>query len=173
MDTARCCLVKVAEKTGYLDIEGVERLKTALADLRKACENTGAYRTCERSVDRLEKIVNIHRGVTNTLCKEYGGRKMKHEKEWCTCDRCGAEIELPRKLFWSPKFPRIRRVKFDKPVKLSAQFYEIEKMLGTLETKLDPVDSFELREFYKKRTKDFDLCPECRKAFEEFMKNGR
>lgn len=55
MDTARCCLVKVAEKTGYLDIEGVEKLKTALADLRKACENTGAYRACERSVDRLEK----------------------------------------------------------------------------------------------------------------------
>lgn len=75
--------------------------------------------------------------------------------------------------FWSPKFPRIRRVKFDKPVKLSAQFYEIEKMLGTLETKLDPVDSFELREFYRKRTKDFDLCPDCRRAFEEFMKNER
>lgn len=46
-------------------------------------------------------------------------------------------------------------------------------MMGTLETKLDPVDSFELREFYRKRTKDFDLCPEYRKAFEEFMKNER
>ena len=98
---------------------------------------------------------------------------MKHEKEWCTCDRCGAEIELPRKLFWSLAFPHISRVKFDKPVKLSAQVYEIGKMMGTLETKLDPVDSFELREFYRKRTKDFDLCPECRKAFEEFMKNER
>ena len=41
--------------------------KEALADLRKACENTGAYRACERSVDWLEKIVkNIHRGATNT-----------------------------------------------------------------------------------------------------------
>lgn len=29
--------------------------KEVLADLRKACENTGVYRACERSVDWLEK----------------------------------------------------------------------------------------------------------------------
>lgn len=29
---------------------------------------------------------------------------MKHKKEWCTCDRCGAEMELPRNLFGALRF---------------------------------------------------------------------
>ena len=60
---------------------------------------------------------------------------------------------------------------FDKPVKLSTQIYEIKKMMGRLETELEPIDSFEVLEYYDKNTKNFDLCPKCRKDFERFMRN--
>lgn len=98
---------------------------------------------------------------------------MKHEKEWHTCDRCGAEIKIPKKTWCDFSFPLTRRIQFDKPVKLSTQIYEIKKMMGRLETKLDPIDSFEFVEYYDKKTKDFDLCPKCRKDFERFMKNEK
>mgnify|MGYP006912753890 FL=1 len=45
-------------------------------------------------------------------------------------------MELPRNLFWSIAFPCTRRVKFDKPVKLSAQVYEIEKNDGDIRNKI-------------------------------------
>lgn len=38
---------------------------------------------------------------------------MKHEKEWHTCDRCGAEIEKP-KIWYDRIFPYLRTVNLKK-----------------------------------------------------------
>ena len=51
--------------------------KEALAALRKACENTGAYRACERSVDWLEKIIKTtHRGQRTLEAGREGSKTM-------------------------------------------------------------------------------------------------
>ena len=67
------------------------------------------------------------------------GIYMKHQKEWHTCDRCGAEInENERSMF-------LKKV------------YRISGLL--------------VRKYAYEKLNAFDLCPKCRKDFEEFMRN--
>lgn len=67
------------------------------------------------------------------------GEEMEHQKEWHTCDRCGAEIsEAGRSMF-------LKKV------------YRISGLL--------------VRKYACEKVNAFDLCPECRKDFERFMRN--
>ena len=80
------------------------------------------------------------------LRQKVGGR-MKHEKEWHTCDRCGVEIEY--------NYSAIANI-------------EVEKQSYSHGIGICGV-------IYKRKTQresnSFDLCPKCRKDFERFMRN--
>ena len=90
---------------------------------------------------------------------------MRHEKEWHTCDRCGAEIDkMPERTgifyrkFLSPA--ELEMIYSDKCGYVSDEYMVSENVMA-----VTIVESQ-----YKKR-KSFDLCPKCRKDFERFMKN--
>lgn len=95
---------------------------------------------------------------------------MKHQKEWRTCDRCGAEIEKP-KIWYDRIFPYLRTVNLKRPMCFKEIFAEIEQ--GRIEPVIsrDGIDSIILDEYYCTKTKQIDLCPKCRRDFEEFMRN--
>lgn len=97
---------------------------------------------------------------------------MKHQKEWYTCDRCGAEIEKP-KIWYDRMFPYLRNVNLKRPMCFKEIFAEIEQ--GRIEPVIsrDGIDSIILDEYYCTRTKQIDLCPKCRRDFERFMRNER
>lgn len=70
-----------------------------------------------------------------------GRGRMKHQKEWYTCDRCGAEIDFFERSIISRKVYRIGGLFFGKDI-----------------------DEY-------KSIDGFELCPKCRKDFERFMRN--
>lgn len=97
---------------------------------------------------------------------------MKHQKEWRTCDRCGAEIKKP-KIWYDRMFPYLRTVNLKRPMRFREIFAEIEQ--GRIEPVIsrDGIDSIILDEYYCTKTKQIDLCPKCRKDFERFMRNDQ
>ena len=80
---------------------------------------------------------------------------MKHSKEWHTCDRCGKEI-IPKS--WN-------KVRFKKVGCCGDIVPAFEDNDMCLEIK--NVRRYEFLE------KTYELCFECRKDFEEFMRNDR
>ena len=70
---------------------------------------------------------------------------MRHEKEWRTCDRCGVEIEY--------NYSAVANIEVEK------QSYSLG-ICGVI---------------YKRKTQresnSFELCPNCRRDFERFMRN--
>ena len=102
------------------------------------------------------------------------GERMKHQKEWHTCDRCGAEIEIPKEKKWYDCItPYFREVKLKKSVSFDEYTTNICQKIVLPEPKLSQIDSIRLKEYYVSETKSIDLCPKCRKDFEEFMRNDR
>ena len=95
---------------------------------------------------------------------------MKHQKEWCTCDRCGAEIEKP-KVWYDRMFPYLRNVNLKRAMSFKEIFTEIKQ--GRIEPIVneDGIQNITLCEYYRTKEKQIDLCPKCRKDFERFMKN--
>ena len=91
---------------------------------------------------------------------------MRHEKEWHTCDRCGAEINR------LPSQKHILRRKFVSPSELKMMGDEKYGYIGNIELITDDVASVTIVECHDVKTKYFDLCPKCRKDFERFMNNG-
>ena len=90
---------------------------------------------------------------------------MKHEKEWHTCDRCGAEIDkMPERTgifyrkFLSPA--ELEMIYSDKCGYVSDEYMVYENIMAVT-----------IVESQSKNCKSFDLCPKCRKDFERFMKN--
>lgn len=78
---------------------------------------------------------------------------MKHQKEWRTCDRCGAEIKFkPRQ-----QLQYVQGGIYLEPV---ASFTEDEISCELHKTR-----------FCGRLKKTYELCPKCRKDFERFMKN--
>lgn len=96
---------------------------------------------------------------------------MKHQKEWRTCDRCGAEIEKP-KIWYTRGFPCFRTANLKRPMSFKEIFTEIEQ--GRIEPIVneDGIQNITLCEYYRTKEKQIDLCPKCRRDFERFMKNG-
>ena len=54
---------------------------------------------------------------------------MKHQKEWHTCDMCGAEIEKP-KIQYDRIFHYLRTVNLKRPICFKEIFAEIEMKNG-------------------------------------------
>lgn len=82
----------------------------------------------------------------NDDCNAYSNNcTMKHQKEWHTCDRCGVEIEY--------NYSAIVDIEVEK------QSYSLG-ICGAI---------------YKRKTQrernGFELCPNCRRDFERFMRN--
>lgn len=98
------------------------------------------------------------------------GGRMKHQKEWHTCDRCGKEIEKP-KIWYTKGFPCLRTVNLKRPMSFEEIYTEIEQ--GGIEpiVNKDGIQNIMLCEYYYTKTKQIDLCPKCRKDFERFMRN--
>ena len=90
---------------------------------------------------------------------------MKHQKEWCTCDRCGKEID---KL---PSQKHILHRKITSPTELKMMCDEKYGYVGDTYLITEDVVSVTIVETHDVKTKHFDLCPKCRKDFEEFRRN--
>lgn len=91
---------------------------------------------------------------------------MKHEKKWYTCDRCGEEIKMIPDFFnylIPVKMPAHFRMKYFDKIGYIAN----ERLLKNNMLSATIVMSHE------RKTKEYDLCPKCRKKFEEWMKNEK
>lgn len=89
---------------------------------------------------------------------------MKHKNKCNTCDRCGAEIgKMPDFLNYliPVKIPaHFRMDYFDKTGYIANERLLRNKMIfATIVVS------------HERKSKEYDLCPKCRKEFEEWMKN--
>lgn len=99
---------------------------------------------------------------------------MKHVKVFYTCDRCGKRIEeVPENTARRIIFPSIIHKVFDTRIKTLStepmvmnQELEIQKINEHL-----LVESLKLTYCYYSKEGNYHLCPDCRKAFELFMRN--
>ena len=99
---------------------------------------------------------------------------MKHSKEWHTCDRCGAEIEIvPDENNTLFRFPTIRRKIFDEPVSLEEFSAYRMNCINNFDYSIKGIESVVINEEYRMNTKRMELCHKCRKDFEAFMRNER
>ena len=82
---------------------------------------------------------------------------MKHQKEWRTCDRCGDEIKVK-------SISEFEFTVFGDYFTPSPIFED-----GNVRGEIKEIHSSRLFPFGS----TYDLCPKCRKDFEEFMRNDR
>lgn len=93
---------------------------------------------------------------------------MKHNKVWYTCDRCGKEFNMTPS---DCPFLPFRRKKCYKPKKMMKITTDLKGFIGKTELISTECVSAEIIEFYDRKEEIIELCPDCRKAFERFMKN--
>lgn len=91
---------------------------------------------------------------------------MRHSaKDYFTCDRCGKRFEKsPKNAFRLP----IRR-KCNVTTILRLEMVDRNGYIGGAYFITPEVLSATIIEYYKTKNIEYDLCPECRKAFHEFM----
>lgn len=82
-----------------------------------------------------------------------GGGRMKHQKEWRTCDRCGKEI-----IRYDEKYAYIKTREV-KPLH--------EKSICTAEVLAKEVFPMAIW----RDDMQYDLCPKCRRELKRFMRN--
>lgn len=98
---------------------------------------------------------------------------MKHENIYHTCDRCGKKI--------SDEIHRARRAHFFRreviPIKLKAITYEpfsYDSEKKIIEINEDSkILEMQIITSYNEKVTELELCKDCRKDFERFMKNER
>lgn len=95
---------------------------------------------------------------------------MKHEEIYHTCDRCGKRMEHGI----SDMRHAIYQIRSNKPIELESKVsekiaYIREHTLKKLEDNL--LFEMEIIVDCGIKKKSYDLCPECRKEFERFMRN--
>lgn len=94
------------------------------------------------------------------------------KQELHICDRCGAEINIPKeKNRYDFITPHLRRMKLKKPVSFREYVTNICQNIALPEPELNQIDSIRIKEYYCDEVTDIDLCPKCRKDFERFMRN--
>ena len=81
------------------------------------------------------------------------GERMKHQKEWRTCDRCGKEMT-----FYNEKYAHVKTEELE-PLYDKAIYTAEDLAKQTLPMAIWRDDM------------QYDLCPKCRKEFKRFMKN--
>lgn len=94
---------------------------------------------------------------------------MKHEeKEWYTCDRCGADIkEIP----YAAGGRNIFRRSIFKPSELKILTAERNGYISDTQLISPKIVSVEIVEGYAENRKTIHLCGKCRKEFEKFLRN--
>jgi tRNA G26 N,N-dimethylase Trm1 len=93
---------------------------------------------------------------------------MKHEEIYHTCDRCGKELkQIP---FWG--FPiRYKKILEIRENSAEAITYAINEEIARMNNIIDNrMLEIEFVSGYRRKIKDIELCGDCRKDFEEFMK---
>lgn len=95
---------------------------------------------------------------------------MKHEEIYHTCDRCGKKIDIVPS----------ETTMFQKIIKRKVNAEEYEKITADVKAYVSDrlkqgVDSMEIRIAwnYDTKLKKFELCGDCRKAFERFMRDEK
>lgn len=90
---------------------------------------------------------------------------MKHQKEWHTCDRCGVGIDrLPKCANWVSKL-------IMPEAKLKLIYEDSNGYIADEHKIAKNTFSVQIVETTRKESKEYDLCPKCRKDFERFMRN--
>lgn len=98
------------------------------------------------------------------------GGRMKQELH--ICDRCGAEINIPKEKKWYDCItPHLRRMKLKKPVSFREYETKICQNIVLPEPELDQIDSIRIKEYYCDEVTYIDLCPKCTEDFKRFMRN--
>ena len=94
---------------------------------------------------------------------------MKHQKEWYTCDRCGAEIkDDPKRLLNCICYMPRKYAKLD-TITIDGINTSVNKIVGELESEIKLL-GMDISYTYRSKTTELNLCPKCRKDFERFMK---
>lgn len=93
---------------------------------------------------------------------------MRHMKDYTTCDRCGKLIERTPKQCWN------RFIKYHLFGERASEIISdsVDRIGYISESRLlaPDVPSIQTTESYDLKTKEYDLCGECRKDFEKFMR---
>ena len=95
---------------------------------------------------------------------------MKHkEREWYTCDRCGAYIaDIPSRLsLLQGKRKEMRKADFFTSTVTPKNY------ITDIKPVLPDVLDMDIVEYYESKKNHYHLCGKCRKDFEEWLKNGR
>lgn len=94
---------------------------------------------------------------------------MKHEKKWITCDRCGCEIKNDlKRLLHSVCIMPTKCVSLD-TITIDGIDPYVKKEVQEIESENKFLE-MEISYSYKGKTREFHLCPRCRKDFDRFMK---
>lgn len=90
---------------------------------------------------------------------------MEHIREWCTCDRCGKEIESWKRIpFYIPfKSTRLERMSYE-TVDKRAYISDIIK-----DSNIPDSCRINVVSKYGKSKKEIQLCKKCRDDFKKFM----
>lgn len=95
---------------------------------------------------------------------------MKHEEIFHTCDRCGKRIDkVPTD---TRSLQRLWRKNFS-PTEYKLLTSERYGYINKADLISENVISVQVCEEYNIKEKKFDLCGDCRKAFERFMRNDK
>lgn len=93
---------------------------------------------------------------------------MRHMKDYTTCDRCGKLIERTPKQCWN------RFIKYhlfgERASKIISDSVDRIGYISESRLLAPDVPSIQITESYDLKTKEYDLCGECRKDFEKFMR---
>lgn len=95
---------------------------------------------------------------------------MRHEEIYHTCDRCGKRID---KMPIDTKYVNCLWKKIFSPKEYKLLTADREGYITSTELISEDVVSATIFENYELKEKKFDLCGDCRKAFERFMRNEK
>lgn len=97
---------------------------------------------------------------------------MIHRKEWYTCDRCEEKIDnlIDDVVNCLPE-----EIQKDIPRDDYLQITTGESDISIVDAKFnnDDTETVTIRKVFLKNEETIHLCHKCKKAFEEFMKNGK
>lgn len=103
---------------------------------------------------------------------------VKHEKEWITCDRCGKELKDDLKFYQYGSYIQTfakRTLTIDvETVETSSYLSEIMNIADIAvaeENDKQSVLQMAIFTSHSLKRKRIDLCADCRKDFERFMRN--
>lgn len=94
---------------------------------------------------------------------------MKHKEEYCTCDRCGKIIDkTPRKTMYENIMYKLLGKDATRIIETSVDKFGY---IADFDLIAKDVPAISIVESYNSKNREYDLCGNCRKDFERFMRN--